>query len=109
MKILDKNARWWIGEEKEWAYQDKNGDWWIVKSEEKKEKRKKKMSPCNIPAQGIISLGENLKKLLLMTVFVGLLGISLGINASQYLKIRNLENAISQQKIIESSGLGHRN
>jgi len=109
MKILDKNAKWWKGTEKEWAYQDKNGDWWIVKNERKEEVRKKKMSPCNIPAQGIISLGENLKKLLLITVFVGLLGISLGVNAAQYLKIRNLENAISQQKNIESSDLGHRN
>ena len=41
-------------------------------------------------------------------VFAGLLGISLGINAAQYLKIKNLENAVSQQKIIKSSGLGHR-
>ena len=108
MKILDENAKWWIGAEKEWAYQAKNGDWWIIKNEEKKEKREKKMSPCNIPAQGIISLGGNLKKILLIMVFAGLLGISLGINAAQYLKIKNLENAVSQQKIIKSSGLGHR-
>ena len=35
MKILDENAKWWIGSEKEWAYQAKNGDWWIIKNEEK--------------------------------------------------------------------------
>ena len=33
MKILDENAKWWIGSEKEWAYQAKNGDWWIIKNE----------------------------------------------------------------------------
>tara|TARA_R110002110_G_scaffold128650_1_gene308362 strand:+ start:179 stop:424 length:246 start_codon:yes stop_codon:yes gene_type:complete len=35
MKILNENARWWKGIEKEWAFRDGKGKWWIYKKQKK--------------------------------------------------------------------------
>lgn len=106
MKKVDKNSKWWIGEEKEWVFQDKDGDWWLIKDEKEKKKIEKEMS--NIPAQNIVSMATGVKKLLISIALASLIAGSLGFNIIQYLKIKSLENVIFQQKIIESSSLDHR-
>ena len=35
MKILNEDAYWWKGQEKEWAMQDRSGNWWIYRNEKK--------------------------------------------------------------------------
>ena len=106
MKEIDKNTKWWIGQEREWAFQDKNGEWWLIKDEKEKKKIEKKMS--NIPAQNIVSMAAGVKKLLIFIVLACLIGASLGFNIIQYLKVKSLENVIFQEKIIKSSSLDHR-
>tara|TARA_R100000808_G_scaffold11976_1_gene30273 strand:- start:6988 stop:7314 length:327 start_codon:yes stop_codon:yes gene_type:complete len=101
MRKLDKNSKWWTGLEDEWACQDKNGEWWLFKN--KKEKRENKMS--NLPAKNILAMGEGVKKLLISVTVAMLLGMSLGLNIVQYLKVKSLENVIFQKTHIKGSYL----
>lgn len=104
MKKIDKNARWWIGEEKEWIYQDSAGDWWVIKDD--KEKEQKKMNPCIAPA-AIVSCGNEVKSLVLKSLIISLLGVSIALNIFLYFKVENFKNVISTQKIVHPINLGN--
>lgn len=74
MKILNKDAYWWKGQEKEWATQDRSGNWWIYRDEKKGDnemmfkKRPKERS-------AILS-----KEYYIIIALASALGISLGLN-----------------------------
>tara|TARA_R100000008_G_scaffold49464_1_gene29512 strand:+ start:339 stop:659 length:321 start_codon:yes stop_codon:yes gene_type:complete len=106
MKKIDKNTKWWIGAEKEWSFQDKNGDWWLIKDKGKKEE--KKVNPCNAP-EAIISYGEGIKKIIFSCLIASLLGMSLALNVFLYLKVESFKNVIPTQKVIHSIGLDNGN
>jgi len=72
MKTVNKNNRWWVGIEKEWAYQDKAGDWWIFRDKKvqtKPIKRKQRQMSARLSAKDYIIL-----------VLFSALGVSLALN-----------------------------
>lgn len=93
MKILDKNAKWWISSEKEWAYKDENGDWWLIK--DTKGNKQKIMSSCINPIQGLdkkkldFLSGFFSKENLSAMAFSFLLGISVALNLYQYVLLKS--------------------
>ena len=107
MKKINKNTKWWIGTEKEWGFQDKDGDWWLIK-DQGENKEQKKMNPCIAPA-AITSCGENATKLILKYLVAGLLGVSIVFNVFLYFKTESLRNAITTQEALPLIGLDNGN
>jgi hypothetical protein len=75
MKILNENARWWKGIEKEWAVQDKSGNWWLYSAKDSNLKmkmpRKKRVGEQSLMLT---------KEYCIIIALASALGISLALN-----------------------------
>ena len=96
VKILNKDAKWWLREENEWVYQDHDGSWWLYKNEKKNKKGQKKMDSCVNPLENLSSKKIGLLSMLLSwqgimwLMYTFALGISIALNVYQYLLIKTL-------------------
>jgi len=84
IKILDKNAKWWRGDDTvTWAIEDKKGDWWLVGGSEFPEKKltnKMKIKKTR---------GDSTNRLnvwwFVSVVLASVLGVSLALNLISFL------------------------
>tara|TARA_Y100000588_G_scaffold24072_1_gene24092 strand:- start:8096 stop:8338 length:243 start_codon:yes stop_codon:yes gene_type:complete len=74
MKMLNKDAYWWKGQEKEWAMQDRSGNWWIYKNK-KKDNNEMMFKRRSKEGSAIFS-----KEYYIIIALASALGISLALN-----------------------------